>query len=159
MAFILGPQRDTDVGGAFRNYRGYVDSVRQRLPKSAVELASSEWYFNFNDQRCPHDAHLEHVRVDDTDSGDDGLARRVSISIKLLGYYYDSVIEYRFHYPRVFAYRLESFHRELGNRTWRYDEFRLSDDGDLLHEIEWAGTGNWVIEASDIEFRWTVVAS
>ncbi len=37
---------------------------------------------------------------------------------------------------------------------WLYDEFRLSDNGHLLHEIEWADGGRWLIEADDIEFDW-----
>ena len=45
----------------------------------------------------------------------------------------------------------------LGHRDWLYDEFRLGDDGHILHEIEWSGpheTARWLIEASDVEFTW-----
>jgi hypothetical protein len=42
---------------------------------------------------------------------------------------------------------------------WRYDEFRLSKRGHLIHEIEWAGAPgradkafSWTIEAADIDF-------
>jgi hypothetical protein len=159
MAFILGPQRDFDVHIAFRNYHHYVGCVRDRLPESAAELATSSWYFNFDDQRCPHDAHLERMTIDEAISGEDGLGRTVSIDVELRRHHYDVLVEYRLHYPKVFAYRLDSFHRGIGERTWRYDEFRLSNDGALLHEIEWAGTGNWIIEASDIEFRCNTVTS
>ena len=38
---------------------------------------------------------------------------------------------------------------------WRYDEFRLSPAGHVLHEIEWAGApsveARWLIEASDVQ--------
>ena len=42
---------------------------------------------------------------------------------------------------------------------WRYDEFRLSERGHLIHEIEWAPQVqgkplSWIIEADDIDFRW-----
>jgi hypothetical protein len=42
---------------------------------------------------------------------------------------------------------------------WRYDEFRLSERGHLIHEIEWAygvecRAFSWIIEADDIDFRW-----
>ena len=44
-----------------------------------------------------------------------------------------------------------------GHFDWRYDEFRLGPNGNLVHEIEWAGgagyEARWVIEASDVEFR------
>ena len=39
----------------------------------------------------------------------------------------------------------------------RYDELRLSERGNLIHEIEWCGatdTASWIIDASDTEFRW-----
>jgi len=44
-----------------------------------------------------------------------------------------------------------------GHDDWRYDEFRLADEGHLIHEIEWWGRGEvarWVIEASDVQFSW-----
>lgn len=41
-----------------------------------------------------------------------------------------------------------------GRYDWRYDEFRLPDEGNLIDEIEWArppGTGaRWLIEADDV---------
>jgi hypothetical protein len=42
---------------------------------------------------------------------------------------------------------------------WLYDEFTLSPDGHIIHEIEWAGFphdegSRWIIEASDIEVQW-----
>jgi len=37
---------------------------------------------------------------------------------------------------------------------WRYDEFRLSENGHLLQEIEWATGSRWLIEANDVEFNW-----
>jgi hypothetical protein len=47
---------------------------------------------------------------------------------------------------------------EGGHRDWRYDEFRVNEEGRLVHEIEWGGrkdTGSWLIVASDIEFKWS----
>src|ERR1700704_6580500 len=35
-----------------------------------------------------------------------------------------------------------------------YDEFRLSELGHLVHEIEWAQDAHWIIAANDIDFRW-----
>jgi hypothetical protein len=56
-----------------------------------------------------------------------------------------------------FSYALSTPDGEYGQRDWRYDEFRTSAAGKLIHEIEWSGaqdTGRWLIEASDIELRW-----
>ena len=44
-----------------------------------------------------------------------------------------------------------------GHQDWRYDEFRVTDQGHVLHEIEWNGfleTGRWLIEASDVIHSW-----
>jgi hypothetical protein len=46
---------------------------------------------------------------------------------------------------------------EQGHGDWRYDELRINDKGHLVHEIEWASftyTGSWLIEASDLQYRW-----
>lgn len=79
----------------------------------------------------------------------------MSLKVRLLGAYHDGFLE--LHYPRVWSYRLNIDHGEGGHRDWRYDEFRLSDNGSLIHEIEWCGfrdAGTWVVEASDVEFSW-----
>jgi hypothetical protein len=80
----------------------------------------------------------------------------------LLGAYHDGHIEIT--YPKMFSYALQSFMpgKVASHGDWRYDEFRLSERGHLLHEIEWAGAPgaqgksfSWLIEADDIDFRWT----
>ena len=54
MAFILAADgRYADVVGAFRRYQEYLQSLRDVFPPSAFTLATSDWYFNFNDHRCP----------------------------------------------------------------------------------------------------------
>ena len=65
--------------------------------------------------------------------------RTVAMHIRLLGSYHDGHIELR--YPRVFRYQLHLDSGVDGHRDWCYDEFRLTDDGNLLHEIEWSGRG------------------
>jgi hypothetical protein len=156
MAFILaGDGRDDDVDDAFRRYQDYLRSVRKTFPPSAYALATSEWYFDFHDHRCPHDAWLETTCLFEPFSGQRSEVRSQSMKVRLLGAYHDGHIELR--YPRLFAYTLNVVDAVRGHRDWRYDELRLSDRGNLVHEIEWWGprqTGSWVIEASDVEFLW-----
>jgi hypothetical protein len=60
----------------------------------------------------------------------------------------------------VVRYELNGSDVERGHHDWRYDELRMSDRGHLIHEIEWHGAsdiGLWVIEASDLEFRWVPI--
>jgi hypothetical protein len=148
--------RNDDVLGAFARYRDHLASSRDSFPPSAYALATSDWYFNPSDHRCPHDAWLESLSMTEPASGTTREIRRVSMRIRLLGAYHDGYIELL--YPRVFGYRFNVDDGEGGHRDWRYDELRLSDDGHVIHEIEWCGphqVGSWLIEASDVEFKWT----
>ncbi len=76
----------------------------------------------------------------------------LSLSIELLGAYHDGKINLR--YPHVFRYEIGSQDCAFLMNDWRYDEFRLADNGHLLHEIEWGNGDRWLIEADDIEYKW-----
>ena len=157
MAFILGEQRRTGdaVVANFRRYREYVQSNRSRFPPRAFELAAAEWYFDASDHRCPHDAWLESLTIEEPASGARKEQRSVAIRSRLLGAYHDGHIE--FFYPQVFQYSIELINGAGGHRDWLYDEFRVSPEGHVIHEVQWAGredTGRWVIEASDVEYQW-----
>src|SRR5262249_6791989 len=152
---ILSNERGEDVVAAFHRYEQYLQGQRKAFPSGAYSLATAQWYFDPGDHRCPHDGWLETIMLSETATGLRHEVRRVSMRIRLLGAYHDGHIE--FYYPQVFRYRFEVDSVASGHRDWLYDEFRLSDDGRLLHEIEWAGpgsSGQWVIEASDVEFAW-----
>lgn len=158
MSFILANERDEgprEMLTAFAKYRRYVEENRAGFPSGAYELASSNWYFDFHDHRCPHDGWLESLTMNEAQSGADAADRHCSIRLRLLGAYHDCIIE--MHYPIVYSYQFENRASARGNRGWRYDEFRLSEGGRLVHEIEWAGSpgeeARWVIEAADVEFR------
>ena len=153
MPYILAKQRDEDVVAAFKQYRDYLEANRAKFPSNAYDLATSDWWFNFNEHKCPHDAWLESVKVIENSEGERRQYRTVSIRIILLNAYHDGIIE--LFYPEVFSYALTANHAFQGHDDWRYDEFRVDESGRLIHEIEWAGYGSsntWVIEANDIEF-------
>lgn len=157
MTYILSNQRDDDVVGAFARYGAYLEEHRDSFPPSAYALATSEWYYNFKDHCCPHDAWLEELVLSEPARGERQEIRTVSLRIRLLGAYHDGHVE--LHYPRVFRYSLGLADGAQGHRDWRYDEFRVSERGTLLHEIEWRGCGpgdapRWVIEADDVIHTW-----
>src|SRR5262245_47907505 len=131
MAFILGERRDADVVEAFRGYREYLEQMRARFPPRALALATSDWYFDAQDRRCPHDAWLEQLVLREEARSE---TRVASLSIELLGAFHDRVLT--FTYARVHRYSLDDATVRAG-RAWRYDELRVDDDGHLLHEIEW----------------------
>jgi hypothetical protein len=155
VAYILAAQRDADPQGSFDRYRAYLERHRARFPPSAYALATSAWYFDARDHRCPHDAWLESVNVFEPSSGERAEQRVVALTIRLLGAYHDGHIE--LHYPRVWSYRLDAVAVLAGHGDWRFDELRVDDAGRLEHDIEWDGseqTARWSIVASDVELRW-----
>ena len=161
MAYILSAQRDQDdlqeARRLWREYEQYLKSNEARFPQGAYELATSDWYFGFKDHRAPHEAWLQEVRLEEIAEGERGEARTTALRIRLLGAYHDMWLE--FFYPQVYSYTLSGPATHRGHGDWRYDEFRLSEGGHLLHEIEWAGRpsvpgGRWIIEASDVRFTY-----
>ena len=157
MTFILAAERSgspSSVGKAFDDYRAYLQQHEDRFPPGAYALATSEWYYDCENHRGPHDAWLEQCLVQE-DRGEESGVRSVTLELKLLGPYHDGHIVLR--YPEVVSYDLAVDTGMGGHRDWRYDEFRISDAGHLIHEIEWAGpkkTGRWLIEAIDVEYSW-----
>jgi hypothetical protein len=157
MTFILSAERigPDEMRDGFRRYREYLTAHAESFPPSAYSLATSDWFYDVGDHRCLHDAWLESFTMTEPLAGSLNERRIVSLRIKLLGAYHDGVIE--LHYPRVYGYRVELNNGELGHRDWRYDEFRLSDRGRLIHEIEWYHSGalaRWSVEADDVFFSW-----
>jgi hypothetical protein len=87
MSYVLEKQRDIDVVAAFREYRAYLASHASQFPPSAYELATSDWYFDFNDHRCPHDAWLESATFSEPSTGSRNELRISTLTVRLLGAY------------------------------------------------------------------------
>jgi hypothetical protein len=159
MTYYLSNERNKDVLSAFRRYQEYLCAHRREFPPGAYSLATAEWYYDPNDHHCPHDGWLDRVTISEATTP--LTTRAITIRTRLLSAYQDGYIE--FFYPHVFTYSLDSSSCSSGLGDWLYDEFRLSPQGNVIHEIEWAGLpsgkgSRWIIESSDIEFRWTPVS-
>ena len=157
MAFYLAKERHADVTGSYRRYQDYLREHQQRFPAGAFALGTAAWWQDGSDHRSPHDAWLESVTFSEPSTGERSEQRVTAIRVRLLGAYHDGFIE--LFYPRVFSYSFQSPVCARGLGDWRYDEFRLSPAGHVIHEIEWAGFprdegSRWIIEASDIEYQW-----
>jgi hypothetical protein len=157
MAYILEDQRHQDEPEATRlwhEYERYIQENKSAFPPGAYELATSGWYYGFSDHRAPHDAWLEWAKFEEPATGQRSENRHLSLRVRLLGACHDQYLE--FFYPIVYSYSLANGSSVGGHADWRYDEFRLSPAGHLLHEIEWAGPpgieARWLIEASDVQF-------
>jgi hypothetical protein len=155
MAYYLSREREQDVMAAYRRYQQYLQEHSSEFPPGALALGTSEWYQNPNDHRCPHDGRLDTLFVSEITNQDQ--KHTITMRVRLVAAYHDGFIE--FTYPQVFAYRLESESSEKRPVDWLYDEFRLAENGHLIHEIEWASGSSdqifrWTIEASDIQCHW-----
>ena len=167
--FILSEERDENPRKAFDDYECYLQENKTRLTPNVFSLATSDWYFNFQDHRCPHDGRLikavmlertKSALIETTQTEDDihqlFQDDTIDIRIQLVNAWGDGVIT--LDYLAVHAYRLSAFDISGSHDDWRYDEFRLSENGFMLHEIEWRsfpGYAVWEIEAEDIQYRWT----
>ena len=159
MVYILTEQLYNESTGdhAFIRYREYIASLGDRIPNGARTLVTSDWYFDSSDHRAPHDAWLESAIIAEAPV-EDG-RRYVSIRLRLFGAYHDGHIELT--YRDVQRYRIQLLpagpDSRHGHRDWRHDEFRVTGENRLEHEIEWWGsreTGTWLIEAADVDYRW-----
>jgi len=165
MTFILSENRSNIevVASTFEKYFEYLKSEKEQFPKSAYQLATSDWYYDPRDPKCPHDSWLINLSIGESGTGERNEIRSKDIKVKLLGAYHDGHIN--LHYQKVRRYALghqpnvTATDQSLqGHGDWLYDEFRLSENGLVLHEIEWTH-GHWLIEAADVEFQWVPIST
>lgn len=150
--FILSADWNSDdnpraVVEAHQRYQKYLQDNKAHFPTSAFEFASAEWHHNFRDHKALHDAWLVDVSV--LESGENG-ARTTQIRLKLLGAYHDGHLHITYH--DVCSYQIgcaKSAHTSIDR-----DEVRLSERGNVLHEIVWWQDIKWLIECSDITCEW-----
>jgi hypothetical protein len=155
--FVLSEQLDTDGDPhlPFQRYADYLERNRIKFPFAAYDLAASGRLLDATDPSCPHGGWLEWAKFEEPSEGHRNEIRSLSLRIRLLGAYHDRFIE--LFYPQVFSYTMNNLRAAAGHFDWRYSEIRLSDGGNIVHEIEWAGppglNARWVIEASDVQLE------
>src|SRR5262245_29350461 len=157
MAYILTKDRPLNSHqewqSAWSKYCSYIESVREQLPDSAYEFATAPYHYDASDHRSPHDGWLESLIVREPATGDRKQNRSLEIDVRLMAAYHDGHIELS--YSDVRRYSLQSGgQNELGHGDWLYDEIRLSEQGFVLHEVEWARGGVWLIECGNVAYQW-----
>lgn len=150
--FLLGSLNKAPKG--YPAYQEYLTENREKFPPSVFERATSDWYYNFQDHRCPHDSWLESFTFREYATGERDEIRRLGLEITLLGAYHDLYLT--FTYKNIQSYNLSAKGLENAHPDWIMDEYRLSENGLLIHEIEWGGnktTARWLIESEDIALK------
>lgn len=142
-----------DMLAAHRRYKAYLEENRARFPASAYEYASAPWRNDFSDHRAPHDSWVSQIQLYDRSLPKSGSDRITELEIVLLGAYHDGHLHLRYHGVRTLALFANGI--DLAPTEVYRDEVRLSDEeGFVLHEIEFMGADNWLIECRDLEFEW-----
>lgn len=126
----------------------YNSRIRDRLPKGASRLVFSDWHYNYNDPRCPHDSWIDSIDFNIVGTR----SRPRSVTLHLLGAFHDRTIsiEYQDVNDLLLEGRLISSRRR--DVEWLYDEVHLLDSGRVAHVIEFAEC-LVRIECSDLVYR------
>jgi hypothetical protein len=125
------------------------------LVSQVPSFASESWYSDPSDHRRPHDAWLESCEVRELGQGKRNEIRTTAITVRLLGAYHDGHIVLRYSDVEKFVFSSEAV--AGGLRDWLSDQFAVTANGLIRHEITWAGTqqtGRWSIDAHKIEYEW-----
>ena len=137
---------------AHRRYADYLAQHQGRFPQSAFAYASADWRNNFSDHRAPHDSCVSELRFVDRSLPRADADRDTDLEIVLFGAYHDGHLHLQ--YLNVQSFALSSTSVAAGPTEVYRDEVRLSDDGLVVHEIEFLGADNWLIVCKDLEFKW-----
>jgi hypothetical protein len=147
--------RPKEIDKTFAEYRGYIESVRSKLPVSAYKFAVADWHYDATDHRCLHDSWVESLQIREPSTGNRHHVRETEITVRLLGAYHDGSLELS--YSGVCSYSLSGkipAQPKTGHGDWLTDEIRLSDEDFVLHEIVFSSGSHWLIECLDIAVRW-----
>jgi hypothetical protein len=113
--------------------------------------ATARWHHDHADSRCPHDAWVEHLTINESAMGDRQQYRSIDIYLRLLGAYHDGHLELA--YRDVRSYTLATPPDCLwppsngaGHGDWLIDDIGLSERGLVLHSILFSRGSRWTIE-------------
>jgi hypothetical protein len=139
-------------------YLSYLDSVWSSLPPGTKTFVREEWFYEHDDHRCPHDAWLQDLRVEEHASGDRQQYRTLQIKIRLLGAYHDHQLE--FVHKNVIEYEARSKNTKrprVAHGDFLWNEIRY-EEGKVVHELIFSEDSSWVIKCSDIDYSWIPLA-
>jgi hypothetical protein len=138
-------------------YASYLATKAAVFPAGAYAFATATWHYDPSDHRCPHDAWLDELTIEEkVDASEEVRVARIVINLR--GAYHNGTLDIV--YEKVHGYDLRYLDPERlvpgrAHGDWLLDEIRLADDGRVEHEINFSRNGNWVITCEDISAIWT----
>ena len=159
MEFFSADADYRDLAEAWARYRSHLDAIRHQIPPGAYDFATAPWHYDPADHRSLHDAWVEKVLVSEEATPEKQGKRKLRIVVRLVGAYHDG--HHELSYSGVTAYQLglasggpDSLSR--GHGDWLFDEVRLSESGNVLHEIVFSSGAQWTIECASLEHSMTI---
>lgn len=168
MVFILdlawgGDMHVAQIQTLWARYDEYLASIKDRLPPSTYAFATAPWHYSTLDHRCPHDAWVESLTINEEKNDDNPIQRRMTINVRLLGAYHDGHIELAYRGVRSYALSKPALGpgswgsggwKYIGHHDWLVDEIRLSDNDLVVHEITFSSDARWLVECEDLTYEW-----
>ena len=141
----------------FDAYLEYLADMKDRLPLGVRGFLSYEGRFRLDDRQCLHDSWIETFNLIEKGAGSRLQVRDVQIEVLALGAYHDGYHRITYFNVSSYSMSLPSAKRgenSIGHGDWLIDEILLTDDGMVIHEVEFSDSGSWRICCSDIEYEW-----
>lgn len=135
----------------FDEYFSYLKSVKEKLPQEVFDFAMASWHYDFSDHRCPHDSWVEYLNIIELSSGERRRNREIEIKVRLLGAYHDGYLDLIYKGVQTYALAKKD---GTWHGDWHRDEIRLSEEGLVLHEVDFIGGDHWIIVCRNIEYKW-----
>jgi hypothetical protein len=141
-------------GMSLQEYSAHVDSWKDDLPTSAYEYAKAIWHYDMRDARCIHDAWLASCVFQEASlQKPHAKPTGFGIEISFLTGLEDRVL--KFSYKNIVHYSLESPSQSETHSEVYFDEIRLSERKNMIHEILFMSNARWIIESNDFSFSFS----
>lgn len=143
------------VKDKFEIYYLYLKENQSKFPKSAYDFAFADWHYNPQDPKSPHDAWIESVNIFEIRSPEARKSEGIGINICLLNASHNGQIKITYKNIKSYSLNLTSnLYEKNTHGDWLLDELYLSENDNVIHEIELLMNGNWKIECEDIIYNW-----
>lgn len=149
-----------ELNGEFflSEYQEYIKTRISEFPKGAQSFLAASSYFDFDDEKCPHDAWIENINITEQKLQD--CSREVNIYLKILGNKHNGFIH--IDYLNVTSYLCDFFGDKSVTKKWHgdwiVDEMLILPNGKLQHEI-YLRAARLLIVFHDIHYNWKIKAN
>jgi hypothetical protein len=135
-------------GMPYQEYLQYLESVKDSLPLAAYEYGKAEWHYDLSDPRSIHDAWLRTLTINEVSNE---RPERYQIEISFLGAFHDRL--FKFAYTGVTQYQLLTPSTAEAHGDVYFDEIRLSNKRNVIHEVLFMTNVRWIIECKSFLFE------